>query len=214
MEAKSFFRALAKSPAGIASGLACLAALALCALGGLSAIASIGIALAVLALSCGVALATGLGQRAASGELEREAAEKASSRLAEASEARRRLAAMRLADPLVAAARDLLVLEAGAFIETCSAASTYDPQGVQAILDACELVDAYLTEADKGSIERRFAAPGAGAAASSGVVAPPEAAARASEAIRGAASLVASRRAAASGEASGADRIAIEEELR
>jgi hypothetical protein len=113
---------------------------------------------------------------------------------------------MRLADPAVAAARDLLVIEAGRLVEDCGRARTYDPEAVQAVIDAPALVDAWLREADESSTERRFGMADANPF--------PEAAARTAEALRAKAALVSARRAQAIGELSGADRIAIEEELK
>jgi hypothetical protein len=152
------------------------------------------------------ALALGFGQRAAVAENDREAISKARSRLAEAADARGRLAAMRLADPGVAQARDLLVLEAGRFVEDCRRAGTYDPEGVEAVLDGLALIDAWLKEADESSVEKRFDLADAHPF--------PEVARRAAEALRAKASLVSARRAAATGEIPGADRMAIDEELK
>jgi len=77
----------------------------------------------------------GAGQRAAVAEVDREARAKAESRLADAADARKRLSALRLADPDVANARDLVVLEAGRLVDDCRRAGTYDPEAAQAVLD-------------------------------------------------------------------------------
>jgi hypothetical protein len=140
------------------------------------------------------------------GESGRASLAKSESRLGTAADARKRLAGIRLTEPALAAARDLLVLEAGRFVEDCRLAGTYDPVGVEAIVDSLALVDAWLKEADESSVERRF-----GLADEHPF---PEAAGRTAEALRAKAALVSARRAEATGEIPGADRIAIEEELK
>jgi hypothetical protein len=206
MDIREFSRAYARSPLGILSLVAALGAAFAAYLAGagaaLSALALIGVLAAFLA----VGLALGAGQRAAASELEREAGAKAAARLAQAAEARRRLAALRISEPEVARARDALVLEAGSFVEACGRKGTYDPEGVEAILGSLELVDAWLKEADESSVEKRFGLPNANPF--------PQAAVRTAEALRGRAALVAARRAAATGEIPGADRLSIEEELK
>lgn len=206
MDIREFSRAYAKSPLGIATALASLGAgIAVFLLGFTPALSVLVTALA-FAILCIAALALGVGQGAASAELERGSAEKAADKLAEAAQARKRLAALRLAQGEVAVARDLLVLEAGKFLEDCSRARTYDPEGVAAIVDSLALVDAWLKEADESSVERRFELPDANPF--------PEAGRRTAQALRERAALVARRRSAATGEIPGADRIAIEEELK
>jgi hypothetical protein len=113
---------------------------------------------------------------------------------------------LRLCEPELASARDLVVLEAGKLVEDCSRRGVYDPQAVQAVLDSVELVDAYLKEADESSTERRFSMPEAHPF--------PEAASRTTQALREKATLIAERRENATGEIPGSDRIAIEEELK
>jgi hypothetical protein len=152
------------------------------------------------------AIVLGVLPRAAVAEMDREFEEKAAARLAEAAAARKRLAAMRIADPAVAQARDLLVLEAGRLVEDCGRAHTFDAEAVQAVVDGPNLVDAWLKEADESSIERRFSLPDANPF--------PEAARRTAQALTAKAALVSAGRAAAVGEVPGADRIAIEEELK
>jgi hypothetical protein len=206
MDIRAFSRSYARSPLGIGSILAAAGAGTASALLGAAAPLAILAGLASFAALLALALALGLGQRAASTELERESGAKASERLAEAASARKRLAAMRLSQPELASARDLLVLEAGRLIEGCGAAGTYDPEGIAAIVDSLALVDAWLKEADESSVERRFGLPDANPF--------PEAARRTAQALREKAVLVAARRQAATGEIPGADRIAIEEELK
>lgn len=205
MDLRQFARSYARSPLGIVSLFAAAGAGAAALALGAPPAASLLAALAALALLVGLGLALGLGQRAAAAELEREAGAKAGSRLAEAASARARLASLRLAQAEVAAARDLLVLEAGRFIEGCERAGTYDPEGVAAVVDSLALVDAWLSEADASSLEGRFGLPDASPF--------PEAASRTAAALRDKAVLVSARRVAATGELPGADRIAIEEEL-
>lgn len=206
MDIREFSRSYARSPLGIGSIIAAVAAGAgagfLGAPLGFSLLVGIGTFAALLVLALGL----GLGQRAAVAEGDRESGAKAASHVEAAAQARRRLSAMRLAVPELAAARDLLVLEAGNFIEACGRARTWDPEGVDAIVDSLALVDAWLREADESSVEKRFALPDATPF--------PDSAARTAQALRDKARLVSARRASISGEISGDDRLAIEEELK
>jgi hypothetical protein len=206
METREFFRAYARSPVGIVSFAAAIAAGAIAMASGLTALLALAVAAAAFGLLLAFGLATGIAQRSAIGESGRASLASAEAALASASGARARLAALRLADPEVAAARDLLVIEAGRFVEDCRRAGIYDPVGVDAIVESLALVDAWLKEADESSREKRF-----GLADEHPF---PEAAARTAEALRAKAALVSARRSSATGEIPGADRIAIEEELK
>jgi hypothetical protein len=206
MDIREFSRAYARSPLGIASLFVALGAGASARLLGLYLPAAALIGLASLAAFFAAGLAFGFGQRAAVAEVDREALATAESRLAAAAAARQRLAALRLADPGVAGARDLVVLEAGRLVEDCRRASTYDPEGVEAVIDSLALIDGWLKETDERSVEKRFDLADAHPF--------PEAAARTAEALRAKASVISAGRAAATGEVSGADRLAIEEELK
>jgi hypothetical protein len=206
MEPRRFVRASARSPLGIGLFVLAIATGAGARLMGLPLLPSILSGLGFLGVSLIAVLALGLMQRAAVAEIDREFDERAAARLAEAAAARTRLATMRIADPAVAQARDLLVLAAGRLVEDCGRAHTYDAEAVQAVIDGPDLVDAWLKEADESSIERRFALPDAYPF--------PEAARRTAEALSAKAALVSARRASAVGEISGADRIAIEEDLK
>ena len=105
-----------------------------------------------------------------------------------------------------AAARDLVVLEAGRYVESASATGLRDPHAAAALEESIALVDAWLREADETASERRF---GGGDAHPF-----PEAAARVAAALRDkAAALVRARDAVSAGPA-GADRLAAEEELK
>jgi len=206
MRIDAFARAFFRSPAGIGAvflGLGSGGA-ALFLGGGpfLAAAAAAGAVAAVV----GAALASGAAQRAASAELEREDAAKAASRLDSARGLRSRLAALRIARPEVAKARDLVVLEAGSFIEECGRAGSYDPAGIAAIEESLELVDAWLKEADASATERRFELPDADPI--------PDAAGKIAAALRGKAAAIAAGRSRVSGGMLPSDRIAIEEELR
>jgi hypothetical protein len=206
MEIRAFSRAFARSPYGIGSVLAALGFGVAAALMGAAAALSVLVSLGGFAALLALGLAFGLVQRAAVAEAGRESGAKAASRLAEAASARKRLAALRIAQAELAAARDLVVLEAGKLVEDCSRAGTWDPEGVQAVIDSLALVDAWLKEADESSVEKRFGLPDANPF--------PEAAGRTARALRDKAAIIAARRAAATGELPGADRIAIEEELK
>ena len=206
MDKRSFLRSYVKSPLGIGSILAAVVVGAAALLLGLTFLLSILVAIAAFAILLVLGLAVGAGQRAAVAETDREAGGKAAERLAQAADARKRLAALRLPPGEVATARDLLVLEAGRFVEDCGRAKTWDPEGVAAIIDSLALVDGWLKEADESSVERRFATPDANPF--------PDAARRTAQALRDKASVVTARRSAATGEMPGADRIAIEEELK
>jgi hypothetical protein len=206
MDIREFSRSYARSPLGIGSLFLAIVAGACASLLGLSLPVAILAGAGALAASLAAGLAFGFGQRAAVAESDRSAGRRAAERLAEAAEARRRLAALRLSDEGVARARDLVVLEAGRLVEDCGRAGTYDPEAVQAVLDSVALADAWLKEADASSVEKRFDLPDAEPF--------PEAARRTAEALKEKAALVSARRAAAVGELPGADRIAIEEELK
>jgi hypothetical protein len=206
MDTSSFLRSYCRSPLWIVSFFIALGLGSSSSLLGLSAILSIVLGLGSLAAILVVSFALGFGQRAAVAEIQRSDAEKARSRLAQAAEARKRLASLRLAEPEVAVARDLVVLEAGRLVEDCGRLGTYDPEAVQAVLDSVELVDAWLKEADENSTERRFSMSEAHPF--------PEAASRAAQALREKAALIAKGRAESTDEIPGADRIAIEEELK
>jgi hypothetical protein len=206
MNAREFFRAYARSPLGIGSFIVALCAGALTVVAGLPFVVAIAAAAGAFALFLVAGLASGFAQRSAVAESARDAEAAAEEKLAQAAEARRRLASLRLTDPEIAAARDLFVLEAGRLVEDCRRAGTYDPVGVAAVSDSLDIVDAWLREADESSVEKRF-----GLADEHPF---PEAAKRTVEALRAKAALVSARRAAATGEVPGADRIAIEEELK
>lgn len=206
MDTSSFFRSYCRSPLGLVSFfLAAGSGISSCLLG-LAALPSIGVGLGSLVAIVLVSLALGFGQKAAVAEAERSDAERARSRLAAAAAARKRLAALRLADPTVARERDLVVLEAGRLVDACSGLGVYDPLAVQAVLDSLDLVEAWLKEADESSTERRFSLPDEHPF--------PEAASRTAGALREKAFVIARGRGEATGEISGADRVAIEEELK
>ncbi len=206
MRIGAFARAFSRSPAGIGAvftGLASGGAALFLGGGPLLAAAA---AAGAFALVVAAALASGAAQRAASAELEREGAAKAAGRLADARRLRDRLAALRIARPEVAKARDLVVLESGSFIEECGRAGSYDPVGAAAIEESLGLIDAWLKEADASAIERRFDLPDADPI--------PDAAGRVAAALREKAAAIAAGRSRVSGGTLPSDRIAIEEELR
>jgi hypothetical protein len=204
MENREFPKLYIRSPAGIVSlvGAAGAAILLFATSGPLAALAG---ALGVLGVSALLALFTPLGARAAAAEAERQASARALQRLAAAAEARARLAALRLAEPAVSSARDLLVMEADRFIEA-GRAGAYDPQAAAAIEEGLGLVDAWLKEADAAAVEKRFGLVDADPF--------PEAASRTAAALRAKAELVARGRGSASGEIPPSDAMEIEEELR
>jgi len=206
MDIREFSRAYARSPLGILSIFAALAAGTAAGLLGLPPVFASLVALGAFAALLFLALGLGFGQRAAVAEADRAALSNAASRLAEAARAAARLASMRLGQADLASARDLLVLEAGRFIEGCRRVGSYDPEAVAAVQDSLTLVDAWLREADESSIEKRFDLPDANPF--------PEAVAATAKALRDKAVFIAARRARIVGEVSGADQIAIEEELK
>lgn len=206
MDISDFARRYARSPWGIASlFVAICAGIAAVALGaGLAASAAVAALLVGVGLVLG--LATGLGQRAAVSEGDREAVGRAAERMAAAKDARARLAAMRLPEGDVALARDLVVLEAGRLEESFARSGAYDPAAAQAVSDALDLVDAWMKERDEAATERRYNLPDANPF--------PDAERRTVEALKLKAADIARGRAAATGEIPPADRAAIEEELR
>jgi len=206
MDTREFINRYARSPLGIGALLLALGAAAIAAVLGAPPPVYLSLALALIFSSFVAALVTGLGPGAAVREGEREAREKARSRMAKAGEARKRLAALRLPEGPVARARDLLVLEAGRLIETFEGSGAWDPEAAQAVVDSLDLVDAWQREADEAATERRFSLPDRNPF--------PEAAERTASALRDKAALISSHRAAAAGELPPVDRVAIEEELK
>lgn len=206
MDIREFTRAYVRSPLGIGSLLVSLGAGISARVMGFALPAAFLTGFIALAALFSAALVFGFGQRAASAELDRAALSKAASRLAQAAAARQRLAALRLPPGDVALARDLVVLEAGRLVEDCRRAGTYDPQGVEAVLDSLVLVDSWLKEADESSVEKRFDMADAHPF--------PEAAKRTADALKAKAAAISAARDAAVGDIPGADRIAIEEELK
>lgn len=206
MDMRRFAASYCRSPLGIVSFFAAAGAGAAALLLGRGPVPALLLALGCLAAIVLASLALGAGQRAAAAESERELAERARGRLAEAASARARLAALRLADVELSRARDLVVLEAGRLVEDCGRAGSYDPESVQAVLDSLSIVDAWQRESDESSTEARFDLADAHPL--------PDASSRAASALREKAALIAKGRERASGEIPGADRIAIEEELK
>jgi hypothetical protein len=205
MDTPDYLRRWLRSPLGISSSFAAVAAGAVLFVAGASlAIALVAIPL-VLLLALVLGLVTGSGAVAAVREGERAAQEGARARMARAGESRKRLAALRLAPGPVAQARDLVVFEAGRLVETFATSGAWDPVAAEAIEEALGLVDAWQREADEAATERRFDLPDATPF--------PEAAGRIAAALREKARLISSRRAAAAGEVPAVDRVAIEEEL-
>ena len=223
MTNRDYLRFLATSAFGlstlaiaVAAGLGGYAAFGLA--GGLATLLGSAILLGFLGL------ATGLGPRAAEAEAERLAASRASSKIALAEEGRKRLAALRIADEVVASARDLVVLEAGRFLEACGPrraksarakpsslgtdhpSPAYDPAALAAIGEALELVNIWLAEADESAIERRFGSVDAHPIA--------DAKGRVISALSEKAALLVRGRDLVLETAIGADRLSIEEELR
>lgn len=198
--------------AGAAAGLAVQATPAFrAALGLATAIAAFGILFAL-------ASAAGLGPRAALAEEERRNGLKARARLRQAAEARERLAALRIGSAAVAKARDLVVLEAGRFLEAADSAwadasgkegrprPAYDPASVAAVEEALSLVGAWQKEADESASERRFGAADAHAF--------PDAEARVVEGLRRQASALVAGRDLVSAAPPAPDLVSIEEELK
>jgi hypothetical protein len=206
MDARDFLRSYCRSPLGISSFFLAALVGASAGLLGMPLLPCAALGIGCLAATLGVSLALGFGQRAASSEIERADVARNRARLATAGQARTRLASMRLGQEQVAQARDLVALEAGRFLEGCERLGAYDPEAAQAILDSVELVDAWLREADESAVEARFAAPDAHPF--------PDAAARTAAALREKAAAIAAGRERVTCEISGADRLAIEEELK
>ncbi len=200
-----FVRHYLRSPLGIGSLLAGpLAGLVVGGLGlgpGLVAFAVLAAPLAAF----GLGLVSGIGPRAAAREAEAAMARQNRVELEAASLTRRRLSALRIVEPEVAAARDLLVLEAGRYLEAALATQSRDPEADAALEEAQALIDAWLHEADESATERRF-----GQADTHPF---PDAAARVAAELRERATLVARARERVSGLPTFVDRVAAEEEL-
>ena len=157
----------------------------------------------------GLWFATGLGPRAAASEEARQLALRARAKLKAAENARSRLAAIRLPRAEISSARDLVVLEAGLFLDACregGGADAYDPEAVDAIEAALDIVGVWQTEVDETSIEHRFGTADAHSMADAEI--------RVVTALKDKASRIARGRDLVAGEPSAPDRLSIEEELR
>ncbi len=152
----------------IGSAAAALAAVFVLA-SGIGVFPAAGLGLAILALAFFVSLSTKNGLRFLLNRKDGDESEAAGKLLAEAAEARKSMAALRLPDPALSKARDRLVLEAGKFLEDSErrlsdrrvetqSLPLYDPEAIQAILDARPVLDAVLHELDETASERRFGA--------------------------------------------------------
>lgn len=145
-----------RSPLGIGgvfAGIACAAGLMLASVPALVALPA-GIALA--AAIGGIAFAAGAGPRLAVAARDADDARTAAGKIARAEAARDTLARMRIADPEVSMAVQLVAQAAGAYIEACRKEKTRDPLADAAIDEAREIVDIYLREKDEDSTEKRF----------------------------------------------------------
>lgn len=169
MTTRDYWRRFIASPVGIVALILAL----LVVLGawriGLPPFLALVVGFAAFGLLSLLGLVSGLGPRLAAREAERESRRGDEGRAAEAGALGDRLARLRLPDPEIAAARDLLVLEAGRLagaVATSSKAPSeagplVDPRAPALLEEALELIQAWLQEADESSVERRFDAPDA-----------------------------------------------------
>jgi len=156
MQVKEYVKWYMRSPLGIGGLFAGLIG----ALGLLSAGVS-----GFLALPAGVALVVAIGAiayAAGSGPKQAVAARDADTshetreKLEKAAQERDALARMRIADPEVSAAVQLVVQQAGAYLDACKNEKTHDPLADDAIAQVQSLVDVYLREKDEASTEKRY----------------------------------------------------------
>jgi hypothetical protein len=217
MRIGDYLRLFPKSPLGIAGifvalfgGLASGLAIAGPGAVGVAFCAALGAGAVLYAIFFAAGLISGSGSRAASAEGEREGRAKAAKRIAAMKELRDRLSALRLADAEVGAARDLVVLEAGRFIDAARASDAdgpgYDPEAADALEGALALIGAWQTESDESAIERRFNQADAHDF--------PDATRRVVEALKAKAAIISRGRDRVLSGPSAADVVAIQEELQ
>ncbi|MBN1241196.1 MAG: hypothetical protein JXA15_00655 [Spirochaetales bacterium] len=103
-----------------------------------------------------LALATGLGPKAAAREAERRMANDNREALAVARASRDRLATLRVADADVSKAVSLCALRASAYLAACEKSGVRDPRADHAVEDCVHLVALYLEELDDASTEKRY----------------------------------------------------------
>jgi len=106
-----------------------------------------------------LALATGIGPKAAAAEAERRAALAGRERLEAARKDALRLSALRVPDPGIKSLVELAGLKAGSYLAACARSGSRDPRAEAAIADCLELADAWLKELDDSAVERRFRLP-------------------------------------------------------
>jgi hypothetical protein len=159
-----FFR----SVPGILGTFAALATVLAASALGLGLLPALGLGVPVLAIAFLASISTKKGLKSLVDRKDGDMSLKAGKLIGEAAEAAKGMAALRLPDPAIAKMRDALVLESGKFLEDSRARLNgrektgdpnlplYDPEAIQAILDAREVLDALLHELDESSSERRF----------------------------------------------------------
>jgi len=155
MKIREFTKYYLVSPAGAVS---LIAALSIGVLAAVRVNLAIGVASgigALLALLLG-ALFSGLGSRFAVGEKNRRIWQSQQGQLENVRPAQARLGSMRIADPAIKKLAETAALRLGEYYAACGRQKTHDPKATFAAGECLELLDAYLTELDESSTEKRF----------------------------------------------------------
>jgi hypothetical protein len=150
-------------------------------------------------------LTSGLGPRMVVADREHRDWIAGQERLTAARTKQRRLAALRIPDPEVRKALDLVALQAGLFLAACGKARLRDPLAEDAIAESLELADLYLKELDDASTERRFGLPDNDPFENAAI--------RVGNALRDKAAILEKARLDIEGGLTGADRMSIKEQL-
>ncbi|MCE5255360.1 MAG: hypothetical protein LLF89_00770 [Spirochaetaceae bacterium] len=145
-----------RSPLGIGGGFVGVIGAIGLIVAGVSAFIAVPAGMALAGLVGVIAHMAGAGPKQAIAARDAEIARAASEKLEQAEAGRNALSHMRIADPEVSSAVQLVVQSAGAYLEACRKENTHDPLADDAIAQARDLVDIYLKEQDEASTEKRY----------------------------------------------------------
>ena len=153
---KDYLKWYVRSPLGIGSGFAGLAAAVTAGVAGLPAGIALVAGSAIVALTGIVALLSGLGPRSAVAAMNAAIAQDRAMKLSRAEAVRERLGRMRIGEGKAAEAVHLVVLASGEYLEACKREAAEDPLADAALNEALDIVDIFLKEKDETATEKRF----------------------------------------------------------
>jgi len=156
MQVKEYFKWYMRSPLGIGGLFAGLIGAFSLAAAGVSVFLALPAGAALVAAIGAIAYAAGSGPRQAVAARDADSSHETREKLEKASQERDALARMRIADPEVSAAVQLVVQQAGSYLDACKNEKTHDPLADDAIVQAKGVVDVYLREKDETSTEKRY----------------------------------------------------------